>query len=543
MLQKMKRNIIKTVPVLLLALFAMSCTGNYLDINSNHYGATDEELKRDGYDIMMVLKGIASSIVSPDINTAQFTEALLGGPLGGYYADSNPGWAYTISNYNPTDDWSRVLMQSDRVIPTLYSNLWKLQELSDDPVALSIADIMKVCAMSRVTDAYGPVPYTSIGDNANELGKVPYDNQQKIYNTMFKELDAAIAVLADNLDGGIPAIADPTAFGGSPEKWCRFANSMKLRLAMRIVYADPVKAKQMAESAVNHPVGVLTSVADIARTTKIFTNEGNPVYVAVKYNQPSGSSTGGDTHAAADIICYMNGYGDPRRDKYFIQSEWEGIQYVGLRRSIVIPNLGTAGRKYSGVKIVPTDPIVWMNAAEVAFLRAEATAVFGFEMGGTAESFYNEGIRLSMEQWGVSGDYAAYAADATLVPETYTDPAGQDTYNSTLSNLTVKWDDGATTAQKQERIIIQKWIANYHLGNEAWADYRRTGFPKLMPATVAGNKSNGTVDSDKGARRMPYPQIEYTNNNENVQKAVSEYLRGPDNMGTRVWWDCNPATM
>jgi hypothetical protein len=182
-----------------------------------------------------------------------------------------------------------------------------------------------------------------------------------------------------------------------------------------------------------------------------------------------------------------------------------------------------------------------MNAAEVAFLKAEAAAVFGFEMGGTAESFYNEGIRLSFEQWGVSGDYAAYVADDTRKPETYTDPANLNTYNTMLSNLSIKWDASATPAQMQERIMIQKWIANYHIGNEAWADYRRTGFPKLMPATDAGNMSNGTVDSEKGARRMPYPQIEYTNNNENVQKAVAEYLGGADKMGTRIWWDCNPA--
>lgn len=537
----MKRNIIKTLPVLLLALVATACTGNYSEINSNPYGATDEELQRDGSDIMTVIGGLAKSIVSDDINTAQFTDVLLGGPMGGYYTSSG-GWTATIMNYNATDDWTNVFMASARVVPILYSNLSRLEQLTDDPIILAIADILKVCAMNRVTDTYGPIPYTSIGDNANELGKVPYDSQEKVYDTMFAELNAAIEALTANLDGGIPAIADPV-YGGSTELWCRFANSMKLRLAMRIVYADPTKAQEMAESAVSHPVGVFTSNTEIAKTTSIFTTEGNPMCVAVKYNQQSGSVTGGDTHAAADIICYMNGYDDPRRPLYFIPSEWEEAEYVGMRRGIVIPALGTIGRKYSGVNLLPTSPIFWMNAAEVAFLRAEAVAVFGFEMGGTAESFYNEGIRLSLEQWGVASGYADYIANETLVPEAYDDPAELNSYNAPLSNLSVKWDEGATTAQKQERIIIQKWIANYHLGNEAWADYRRTGFPKMMPATSEGNKSNGTVRSDRGARRMPYPQIEYTNNNENIQRALSDYLDGPDNMGTRLWWDCNPATM
>ncbi len=85
--------------------------------------------------------------------------------------------------------------------------------------------------------------------------------------------------------------------------------------------------------------------------------------------------TGGDTHAAADIICYMNGYKDNRREKFFTKSEWAGQDYVGMRRGIVIPELKTTGHKYSGVNIAPTSPLYWMNAAEVAFLRAEGQAV------------------------------------------------------------------------------------------------------------------------------------------------------------------------
>ena len=86
----------------------------------------------------------------------------------------------------------------------------------------------------------------------------------------------------------------------------------------------------------------------------------------------------------------------------------------------------------------------------------------------------------------------------------------------------------------QQRIIIQKWIANWILGNEAWADYRRTGFPELFPASEAGNRAPSIVDSRRGARRMPYPQAEYTNN-PYMGEAVS-MLGGPDNMGTDVWW-------
>lgn len=237
----------------------------------------------------------------------------------------------------------------------------------------------------------------------------------------------------------------------------------------------------------------------------------------------------------------MNGYSDPRREKYFTKSEWEGHTYVGIRRGIVIPDLNSVGRKYSGVNISVSSPVTWMNAAEVAFLKAEAKGVFGFNMGsGEAEDFYNEGIRLSFEEWGVSGA-DNYLANATGKPQLYADPANSNSYSQELSDITIAWDAGASPAQMQERIITQKWIANWQVGNEAWADYRRTGYPRLMPATENGNKSLGVVDSELGARRMPYPADEYTNNNVNVNNAVSSLLKGADDMATRMWWDCNPA--
>jgi hypothetical protein len=356
---------------------------------------------------------------------------------------------------------------------------------------------------------------------------------------MFAELDEVINTLTENKLSAISPNADPV-YDGTAVKWCRFANSLKLRMAMRIVYANQEKAKKYAEEAVNHEIGVITANADNAALRSVaFGEKGNPLYNAIKYNQPTGCVTGGDTHAAADIICYMNGYNDPRRPVYFIPSEFEGEEYVGIRIRIEKPALNTVGRKYSGVNIAPSDPIVWLNAAEVAFLKAEA-ALFGFNVGGQAGDFYNEGVRLSFEEHNVSG-YESYIMDEVSKPTAYADPAGLNSYPSLLSEITIKWDDAATPEQMQERIITQKWIAIFNNGNEAWADYRRTNYPRLMPATDAGNKSDGLVSSEFGARRMKYPLAEYTNNGENVNAAVSQYLGGPDRMSTRLWWDCNPA--
>ena len=409
----MKFNILKPA-LAALVLVGTACTANYLDINTNPYEPSEDDMQTDGYIIGSALTSLASTVVSTDVNTAQFTDVLLGGPMGGYYSTTG-GFTRTIMNYNPTDDWTNVFMYSDRTIPVLYSNLRELKKVTDDPIVLAIADIIKVAAMHRVTDTYGPIPYSMIGENGQI--QVPYDSQEKVYDKFFEELDAAIKVLTEHRTDAISAKAD-YIYGGSAEKWCKLANSLKLRLAMRIVYANEAKAREMAESAVNSEVGVITSNADNARLTS-FGADGNPIYVAVNYNKPADCITGGDTHAAADIICYMNGYSDPRREKYFTQSEWPGQTYVGIRRGIVIPPLASVGRKYSGVNISISSPVTWMNAAEVAFLKAEAKGVFGFNMGsGEAKDFYDEGIRLSFEEWGVSGA-DTYLANTTGKPQLY----------------------------------------------------------------------------------------------------------------------------
>lgn len=520
-----------------LLLGTVSCTANYLDINSNPYQPGD--LTADDYALGSAMNSLASGVISSDVNTAQFTEALMGGPLAGYFAPANGGWENTISNYNPTDDWTNVLLKSDKVIPVIYTNLGIIQTVSEQtgtPVPMAIATIIKVAAMHRITDTYGPIPYSQIG--ADGSINTPYDSVEDIYTRFFEELDEAIAALNENAEYKLVSTAD-YVYGGDIKKWIRYANSLKLRLAIRIAGVKPDLAREKAEEAVNDPGGLITSNADNA-AWHYFGSVQNPLYVAVNYNRVSthedGSAciTTGDTHAAADLICYMNGYADPRREMYFTHSEWEGYDFVGLRHGIVIPEHASVGHKYSGPNIKASDALQWMNAAEVAFLRAEGTAVYGFDMGGTAKDFYEEGVRLSFEQWGVEGA-DEYLAQDTALPETYDDPAGSNDYNVQLSTLSVKWTDGSV-AEMQERILIQKWIANYPLGNEAWADYRRTGYPHLIPATVSGNMSNGEVDSNRGARRMRYPLDEYVGNAQNVQNAVTNLLGGPDLMSTDLWW-------
>ena len=133
---------------------------------------------------------------------------------------------------------------------------------TNDPVPYAIAQVIKVAAMHRVTDAFGPIPYSQIGANG-EIA-TPYDSQEVTYNTFFDELNAAIATLNENSNEQLVPTAD-YIYKGDVKKWIRFANSLKLRLAIRIAYANPVKAQQMAEEAVNPANGgVIESNADNA---------------------------------------------------------------------------------------------------------------------------------------------------------------------------------------------------------------------------------------------------------------------------------------
>ena len=124
-----------------------------------------------------------------------------------------------ISNFNPKDDWSRVFLKSDKIIPTLYSNLTQVKLVSqntNDPVPYAIAQVIKVAAMHRVTDAFGPIPYSQIGANG-EIA-TPYDSQEVTYNTFFDELNAAIATLNENSNEQLVPTAD-YIYKGDVKKW------------------------------------------------------------------------------------------------------------------------------------------------------------------------------------------------------------------------------------------------------------------------------------------------------------------------------------
>ena len=274
------KTIINKILVGSLALAAATaCTSDFENINSNPYEPGD--LTPDDYAIGSAMNNMASTVMSGDVNTLQFTDCLLGGPLGGYFSDSNAGFTESIIRYNPKDDWSRVFLKSDKVIAQLYSNMTMIEafaETSGDELPLGVAKVIKVATMHRVADTYGPIPYTKIGTGGNLA--TPYDSSPEVYKAFFDELDEALAILHAHAGDALSPSSDFT-FRGDISKWIKFANSLKLRLALRIsnTTADRTLAKQMAEEAVAD--GVMTSNADNA-AWDYFQTSTNPMYTAVQ---------------------------------------------------------------------------------------------------------------------------------------------------------------------------------------------------------------------------------------------------------------------
>ncbi len=509
-----------------LVLYSTSCTSEFEDYNTNPYDATDEQQESDAYNSQAKLVAMQGYVIPVDVNLNQFTECLLGGSFGGYLADSNSGFVgKNFATYNPEQHWAQVPFND--IIPKVFSNIIALKSIVKNPVLLAVTDIIKVAAMHRITDIYGHIPYSKIGEGGSLTAS--YDLQEDVYNQMFKELDHAIEVLTPKQTSNFSANADKI-FNGEVLNWIKLANSLKLRLAMRVVYANPALAQAKAEEVANHEVGCMSSNDDNAYNTV----SKSPLRVVMyEYN-------GGDSRVSADITSYMNGYADPRREKYFTKSTFEDTDnaafengYYGLRSGIEIASSATA-HKYSNMNISESDnKLMWMNAAESAFLKAEG-ALRGWNMGGSANDFYKQGIELSFEQWSVSGA-GTYAENEASIPENYKDPLGTNNNSGVPASITIKWNDADDFELGLERIITQKWIANFPLGHEAWSEFRRTGYPRLME--VPYNLSNGIVNGAEMARRLPYPLNEYKENSDNVQEAINN-LGGPDNMATKVWWDC-----
>ncbi len=303
---------------------------------------------------------------------------------------------------------------------------------------------------------------------------------------------------------------------------------MRLRLAVRISKVDPAKAKIEAEKALSQQLGVMA-----------VNDDGFFVNGSLDHPLQTIDNSWGDIRMNASMESILVGYSDPRADAFFDPSVATG-SLKGVRNGLpLLPGYSAELDQkadyvnYSAINdAIHTPRVQLMTAAEVAFLKAEA-ALRGWTGAGDAQANYEQGIMLSFQQHGLSGA-GAYIADNTSTPNDYIDTFNPANNITALSTITIAWDAAATNEEKLERIITQKWIAMFPEGQEAWSEYRRTGYPKIFP--VVSNQSAGTIDTNIQIRRIPFVDSELSTNAQGVAGAVS-LLNGPDNGGTRLWWD------
>jgi hypothetical protein len=504
-----------------------SCTKDFEEINKDPYGISNDQLAVDYKLVGEPFKGVLQNIYSyTPAWITQLQQNLIADVYSGYMMPPTP-FAGNSNNmtYNLVDGWNTWpwnVAYSNVMSPLLEA---ERNAGTEFPEFIAWSKICKVEAMHRISDIYGPIIYTKFGKlTAN--GGVEYDCQEVAYDAFFKDLDAAVATLT-------PLAQDPASrksftnfdlvYGGDYSKWVRFANSLRLRLAIRISKVDPARGKAEGEKAISHPLGVIisnddnflvTSDAGITHPLNIMDNAWN------------------DIRMGAPMESILKGYNDPRLGKYFNLSEIVPGQAKGIRQGIAI----AAKNDYTGFSsLVDLGKIQLMTAAEVFFLRAEGDAR-GWSMGGTAQAMYEMGVTMSFAQYGL--DATSYLADNSSKPAPYVDPVNSvnnvNVGDPNLGTATIQWDEAASFENKLEKIITQKWISMYPDGQEAWSEVRRTGYPKLFPVIV--NNSGGKIDTDKFIKRINFPAGEFQTNADEVAKAI-QCLGGADNGGTSLWWD------
>ena len=395
---------------------------------------------------------------------------------------------------------------------------------TNEPGTYAPAEALRVLGFSYITDSWGDIPYTTAlkGDEVGASLAPAYDKQQDIYTDFFAVLDKAATDLvgASNTLGS----ADPI-YAGNPAKWQKFINSLRARLAMRIVNVAPALASTQLAAAMAAPGGLILTNADNAN----FPWPGDGVY-----NNPWSTGLGGrdDWRMSDRFMNLLNSLSDPRVPIFAQPTPETPPRFAGSPNGIdptkATPYFNTTSRPgvlfYAGKTTYgPTFggtgqrlPTFVFTAAEVNFILAEAAerSMAGLTPGQAA-GYYNAGITASLSQW------SAVAPVATQISA-----GAMATY---LAQPGVVYQGGVAG---QTQIAQQKWIALFTDGGTAWAEWRRTCVPSTVVAGV--DASQPTVP-----RRLEYPTLENTVNAEAVAAAVAN--QGVDKLSTSVWWDKSPS--
>jgi hypothetical protein len=406
-----------------------------------------------------------------------------------------------------------------------------------------MARILKAYMFHRMTDLHGDIPYSEVGRLKDGIAYPKYDTQKAIYDDLLKELDEAQA----SISGSASQLGSADVYyGGDAGKWKKFANSLMLRVAMRLSKVDPATAETWVKKAVTN--GIFESVDDNAmliHTDGTPSNDSAEPYAKIFSDADAGTFFISETFmdilkeandpriALIASVCedpgknyssgeYQKGDPDPAKQKglpvgYDTDGgEWDIKHLIGEDAKAVyestysVPSRYTYSDPQRGVTMIVTH-------AENQLLLAEA-AVRGW-VSGAAKDYYEAGVRAAMEQ------FKFYSGGQELYNQ-YLTPAAVNAY------LTANPFD---TGKALEQINTQYYITTFCDEYEAFANWRRSGYPVLTPVQNTGYPAVYQAENSI-PRRFVYPSSESQSNPVNYQEAVKR-LSGGDRMTSRVWWD------
>lgn len=427
------------------------------------------------------------------------------------YSDEDRYLFRTTVTNNAWRAFYRTMMNLEKIIELNTNESTKSQARGSGPNEhqIAIAKTLQVWIMSIITDTWGDVPYSEAFKSA--ILQPKYDKQEDVYAMMIAELKAA----ADLIDANETEIVKgDIIYGGDAAKWKKLANSLRLRLALRVRHKNPAYFNEVIALPAT---SFFQSNADNAAFTylPVSPNEG-PVYRGFfvdarndfTISKPLVEVLAGrnDTLNAGKLNPFV-GVVDPRIDVFMYpdaNGKYVGMPY-GMNESMTKQFAQYCPNYFITPSVVhqPDFSYIIMDYAEVCFIFSEANS--------WAQSHYENGIVASMQFWGVdAADIDAYIA--------------------------------AIPAANEENVMTQKYIAFYMQPEQAWFEYRRKGYPKMLisPGEITHNHNGQNVifeplEGNAIPRRLQYPIEEQGVNKSGYDGAI--VTQGQDVLSTRVWWD------
>ncbi len=515
----MKKSIIYFLTTLTLLTGITACDKGFDELNKNPVQPTS---LNPGFlmNYAIIMASFPSSTLPYELAIVQQMVTPYSGVLAGgnFNQDNRP---VTLGNWN--NYYREVIKHTTDVMQMTMEDESKTN-------LYQMARIWYSLAAMILTDTYGEVPYFDAGLGYLEGIATPqYDPQQQIYQALLTVLEQATA----NLDDTKSIETGDVLYGGDVEKWKRFGNSLMLRAAMRLSKVDTDLASEYVakavagglmqanadNAAIRHDFNYVNPVGNILNAT-----EANNFYLAKPFvdylssnNDPRlasiavryvGATSGPDQNSAID--------GTPPENVYVstIPADQVGMP-MGFDNATIIPVAESQGlasfydysqldRTRMGKRDAPAYLVTY---AETQLLLAEAV-IRGWVQGNAA-GLFEEGIRADMEQ------LAEYGEDTAVPPEAIEAYIQAHPLN---------------TANALEQINNQYWVASFLNGPEAFANFRRTGYPILTPNPFPGSEIQGDF-----IHRLTYPDAEFAVNTGHIREAISR--QGPDNLDTQVWWD------